>query len=251
MQPTKKQAIFFLITGFFISKGIHFLFPLQFYLFNLYPLNLFTFILPLLFVTRKLCGYFYFIYVFALGVIIDGFIFHIMKDHISYYSSQYTFTSILLVSIYIILLVLNKKNIENIENNIEINNIFLINFLILVVIIMYRFSYYLMIDIPNEERSFMINMYEIHHINIGILLLALITVFERYLIKYNIIYIMIIAFSIGSIFDQSTYYSLKIITDESYASNTSLLGAFFSAFVFLLLSFFIKKVFSGCLTTHQ
>jgi hypothetical protein len=248
MQPTKTITIFFLITGFFISKGIHFLFPLQFYLFNLYPFNLFTFILPLLFVTRKLCRYFYFIYVFALGVIIDGFIFHIMKDHISYYSSQYTFISILLVSIYIILLVLNKKNISN---NIEIDNIFLINFLILVVILMYRFSYYLMIDIPNEERSFMINMYEIHHINIGILLLALVTVFESYVIKYNFIYIMIIAFSIGSIFDQSTYYSLKIITDESYASNTSLLGAFFSVFVFLFLSFFIKKVFSGCLTTHQ
>ena len=95
-------------------------------------------------------------------------------------------------------------------------------------------------DIPNDERSIYIANLEIHHINIGIILLLWIPFLFKYLPRfskniYKKLGYIFIGFIYGTVFDESFYYILQNLNDEQYFDITVTLFSF----IIMLTSFFI------------
>ncbi len=85
----------------------------------------------------------------------------------------------------------------------------------------------LMLEIANEQRSFMLAGYEIHHINYGLILICLaghLLYFNRSA-RINRMALMLLPPGIALIDDQISYYTLQQVTDAAYLSWVSYAGA--------------------------
>lgn len=101
---------------------------------------------------------------------------------------------------------------------------------IVLVVAGFRVFQFLMLqaDMPNEARSIVIGGLEIHHINLGVMLVwtaAMLTAFAGRTRKTRLITGIILTIGIGMMVDQLTYYALRSVSDKAYLELASTVGA--------------------------
>ena len=99
-------------------------------------------------------------------------------------------------------------------------------------------------DIPNEERSVMINGLEFHHINYGIALLVIVPFLFKYIYyfkskKSKIFGYIFIGFIYGTVFDEAYYYMLQEVSDDAYFEISIILASLGIMALSLTIWFFI------------
>ena len=108
-------------------------------------------------------------------------------------------------------------------------------FIPLLIIIIFRLSYLLTIEIPNTERSFFIGSTEIHHAFIGTVLIlicnciAITNIYQK-----NLLFVFSLSLSIGLIVDQSLYIPQRYMSDSGYNNIISWIGAVVGGFSFTI-----------------
>lgn len=173
----------------------------------------------------------------SLGSSFDQLIYLIIKDNSTqtFFSAYSIFGSLIFIMLSVLLFLFIYKDIDQNDRNIPIDFFYKKNRIIIhcittfLVILVFRISQILLIKagIPNENRSFMILGYEIHHINHGLILIYItsnILYFFNFK-RYNILILILLSIGIALINDQITYYALKNVSDEAYLGFESLIGA--------------------------
>lgn len=210
----------------------------------IHPANIGMILAPLVFVSRNVGLCQRAIWQIIIGLVLGG-AFFIAVRQVEKVDVSFILISSLTVYIFYLLLLSVEKSLSNRNSNAVLilskKNIITVIAIIALLTVMYRYSYYSMLGIPNKERSLMINGVEIHHINIGIILLLLVGTFESFILSFSkAIYIVLISVAIGSITDQSFYIFLNKTTDKAYGESFSTIGAiilpFFIGIMMLLVS---------------
>ncbi|MCG8054897.1 MAG: hypothetical protein JAY94_04360 [Candidatus Thiodiazotropha endolucinida] len=92
-------------------------------------------------------------------------------------------------------------------------------------VIIYRISYYVTLDLPNEERSIFILGSEIHHAIFGFIGLILLKLWSHSSFPPQLpVLSLLMGICFGFILDQTSYLMLQEVTDEAYGQTISWLG---------------------------
>ena len=177
--------------------------------------------------TRKTVGVLWYL---ALGAILHGTVFLGLKHEPEISGWSGFAISLIVLSIYLVLNHLALKKSKPLQQTSGIRfgyeSIAILALFSALTIIVFRVLDAVLVDIPNEQRSILLFGVEFHHINFGIMLLLAVDMFgyARRQGKYMVALIMA-GIGLGMLIDQSVYFALMHITDESYRSQESLWGA--------------------------
>ena len=83
--------------------------------------------------------------------------------------------------------------------------------------------------IPNEDRSLMVFKYEVHHINLGVLLVWATALLRGGWLRSRtatLLTMAMLTIGLGLVADQFSFYALRDVVDSAYHGRISLLGAF-------------------------
>ena len=104
-------------------------------------------------------------------------------------------------------------------SNFGIGSAFALVFVGVITIVFFQVSNYVLIHIPNEERSLFMFGYEVHHNNIGMIGVTLLGILWNVLWKNKVTRILSLVGAgalLGFIWDEWFYYMLKEVTDDAY-----------------------------------
>ncbi|MES9831922.1 MAG: hypothetical protein ABW139_06725 [Candidatus Thiodiazotropha sp. DIVDIV] len=101
-------------------------------------------------------------------------------------------------------------------------------------VIIYRISYYITLDLPNEDRSIFILGSEIHHVIFGFIGLIILKLWSHSSFPPRLPVIsLLMGLCFGFVLDQSSYLMLKEVTDEAYGQTISWVGLFFGTMLLI------------------
>jgi len=107
------------------------------------------------------------------------------------------------------------------------------------VVIVFRLHHKLMVTagVPNEDRSMLVNGYEIHHIASGSVVLLLLGLAAQVAPRMaaSTVFAAAVGGGIGMVGDQVVYYSLLEVSDASYGSTFSLVGSLTFVLIYAVL----------------
>ena len=166
----------------------------------------------------------------SVGAMLHGLVFLGLKHEspISAWSG-FGVSSVILIA-FLVLYHLSQKKLKppSLASSLRFNNKRIATFasFAALTIVAFRVMDAMLEGIPNEQRSIMLLGVEFHHINFGIITLLAVDMlgYSRHQ-GNNMLVLLVVGVGLGMLIDQSVYFALAQITDESYRSQTSLWGA--------------------------
>jgi hypothetical protein len=228
------------VFGVIVEWGAIPLSPLSSFGFSVCPSSIAMVLLPYAFNVQFLSGQNYNPLSFILGISLSGFIMLTLRSGSEVLYNSICYSTLIAIFFGVYYWVLNNYRFNRPDNQ-RGSFPYVSAYVLLVALVtvaVYRYGYYSMLDVPNEERSLILLGYEIHHINIGVLVLAILVPLIKEFRK-SFFFATAVGFGYGSIIDQGGYYNLSEISDTSYGGMLSTISAICLFVILSISSYFV------------
>lgn len=175
--------------------------------------------------THKVIGT---VWCLAVGAMLHGVVFLSLKHEHEIQGWSVLALSLAVLFIYLVLKHFSIKQFKPLPSAAHLENkaIAILALFAALTIVIFRTLDAALVDIPNEQRSILLFGVEFHHVNFGVILLLAMDMlgYARRQGKY-MLGLIVAGFGLGMVIDQSVYFALEQITDDSYRGQVSLWGA--------------------------